>query len=207
MVSEGRLLQTEAYPIPLLLSRHRFRPRPNITPSGSITQVKPSLTLFGQVNIFDNPLTKEPEITSERLGVAQGLYSFSSQEEYSVLLAMTIVFTSGTNNDSSVTILGRNPVLQPRREFPIVGGTGDFRLARGFATASNYVANASMAIVEYNVTSHRAWLELRGGDRSSSSDVLVEIAGGGRFSRRGDFKHARELPVKQPPEPGFQKLN
>ncbi|KAL6219170.1 hypothetical protein ACLB2K_012376 [Fragaria x ananassa] len=114
--------------------------------------IKPSLTLFGQVNIFDNPLTKEPEITSERLGVAQGLYSFASQEEYSVLLAMTIVFTSGTNNGSSVTILGRNPVLQPRREFPIVGGTGDFRLARGFATASNYVANASMAIVEYNVT-------------------------------------------------------
>lgn len=80
--------------------------------------------------------------------MAQRLYSFASQEEFSLLLAMTIVFTGGQHNRSSVTILGRNPVLQSRGEFPIVGGTGDFRLARGFATASNYKALASVTVVD-----------------------------------------------------------
>ncbi|KAM5550010.1 dirigent protein 22-like [Rosa sericea] len=114
--------------------------------------IKPSTTMFGQVSVFDNPLTKGPELTSELVGRGQGLYSYASQEEFSLLLAMTIVFTGGKNNGSSVTILGRNSMFQSRREFPIVGGTGDFRLARGFASASTYIANASLAIVEYNVT-------------------------------------------------------
>lgn len=48
---------------------------------------------------------------------------------------------------------------------------------------------------------NRARLEL--GDRSS---VLVKMRGlaDGRFFRRRNSKHARKLPVKQPPEPGFQ---
>ncbi|XP_062018703.1 dirigent protein 22-like [Rosa rugosa] len=113
--------------------------------------IKPSTTLFGQVNMFDNPLTKGPELTSELVGRAQGLYSFASQEELCLLMAMTIVFTSGKHNGSGVTILGRNAVFQSRREFPIVGGTGDFRLGRGFASVSSYFVNATLGILEYNL--------------------------------------------------------
>ncbi|KAM5550011.1 dirigent protein 22-like [Rosa sericea] len=116
-----------------------------------VPPAKPSTTLFGQVNMFDNPLTKGPDLTSELVGRAQGLYSFASQEELSLLMAMTIVFTSGKHNGSSVTILGRNAVFQSRREFPIVGGTGDFRLARGFASVSSYFINATLGILEYNL--------------------------------------------------------
>lgn len=108
-------------------------------------------TYFGQVNIFDDALTERPEPTSKILGRAQGLYGFASQEDFSLLMAMTFVFTSGNHNGSSVTILGRNTVIQSPREFPIVGGTGNFRLARGFASASNYFANTSVVIVQYNV--------------------------------------------------------
>lgn len=110
-----------------------------------------SPTVFGLVNIFDNPLTKGSEPTSELLGRAQGLYGFASQEEVSLLMAMNFVFTSGKHNGSSLTVLGRNPVVHSVRELPIIGGTGVFRLARGFALAKTYFINATLAIVEYNV--------------------------------------------------------
>lgn len=112
---------------------------------------KPSHTSFGQVNMFDNLLTKGPEPTSELLGRAQGLYGFASHEDVSLLMAMTIVLTDGEYNGSSFTVLGRNAVTDSTREFPVVGGTGKFRLGRGFATAKTYFFNDTIAIVEYNV--------------------------------------------------------
>ncbi|KAK7836913.1 dirigent protein 7 [Quercus suber] len=51
---------------------------------------------------------------------------------------MNFVFTTRKFNGSSLTILGRNAALQPLREMPIIGGTGAFRLARGFGTAKTY---------------------------------------------------------------------
>ncbi|KAM5550006.1 dirigent protein 22-like [Rosa sericea] len=63
--------------------------------------VKPSPTLFGQVNMFDNPLTKGPELTSKLLGRAQGLYGFASQVDISLLVAMTFIVTNGRHDGSS----------------------------------------------------------------------------------------------------------
>ncbi|XP_062018974.1 dirigent protein 22-like [Rosa rugosa] len=113
--------------------------------------VKPSPTWFGQVNMFDNPLTKGPELTSKLLGHAQGLYGYASQVDISLLVAMTFIITNGRHDGSSFTVLGRNTVTDSTRELPIVGGTGKFRLARGFATAKTYFFNDTVAIVEYNI--------------------------------------------------------
>ena len=97
-----------------------------------------SPSLFGLLNIFDDPLTKGPEPTSMLVGRAQGLYGSVGQKELSLLMAMNFVFTIGKFNGSSLTILGRNAALQPLRDMPIIGGTGAFRLARGFVTAKMY---------------------------------------------------------------------
>ncbi|KAG2703183.1 hypothetical protein I3760_06G126000 [Carya illinoinensis] len=110
-----------------------------------------SPTLFGQVNIFDDPLTEGPEPTSRLVGRAQGLYGSAGQQELVLLVAMNLVFTAGRLNASSITILGRNAALQTHREMPIIGGTGVFRLARGFAIAKTHYLNFTSAIVEYNV--------------------------------------------------------
>lgn len=50
-------------------------------------------------------------------------------------------------------ILGRNAALQPPSEMPIIGGTGVFRLARGFVTANVHSLNVTTGngILEYNV--------------------------------------------------------
>ncbi|KAG5539149.1 hypothetical protein RHGRI_019639 [Rhododendron griersonianum] len=59
----------------------------------------------------------------------------------------------GPYNGSSISVLGRNPVLNDVREFPVVGGSGLFRLARGYALAHTIMLDFKTgdATVEYNV--------------------------------------------------------
>lgn len=110
-----------------------------------------SHTLFGLIMMIDDPLTTGPEPTSKMVGRAQGFYAFSDQQEIGLLMTMNMVFTDGKYNGSTLSILGRNPVLHDHREMPIIGGSGVFRLARGVATAKTRWFNGLDAIVEYNV--------------------------------------------------------
>ena len=126
---------------------------PSAVEVAEASMTKKSPTLFGLLNIFDDPLTEGPEPTSMLVGRAQGLHGSAGQQELGLLAAMNFVFTIGKFNGSSVTILGRNAVFQPLREMPIISGTGAFRLARGFVTAKTYFLNFTSgdAIVEYHV--------------------------------------------------------
>ncbi|KAL4370777.1 hypothetical protein AHAS_Ahas06G0099700 [Arachis hypogaea] len=56
-------------------------------------------------------------------------------------------------NGSTVSLLGRNAVFSGVREMSIVGGSGVFRFARGYAQAKTVWLNTTSgdAIVEYNV--------------------------------------------------------
>lgn len=112
------------------------------------------ITAFGLVMMADDPLTEGPEPTSRVLGRAQGLYGSAGQEELSLIMALSYAFTGGDYDGSSLSIMGRNPAMQPVRELPIVGGTGVFRMARGFAMAKTYSLDIATgdAVVEYNVT-------------------------------------------------------
>ncbi|XP_062115632.1 dirigent protein 22-like [Humulus lupulus] len=108
---------------------------------------------FGTTFMMDDPLTEGEEPTSKIVGRAQGLYSFASQKDIALLMVCNYVFTEGKYNGSSLSILGRNPVLNNVREMPIVGGSGLFRFARGYALAHTvqFDSNTGDAIVEYNV--------------------------------------------------------
>nr|ABE73781.1 dirigent-related protein [Tamarix androssowii] len=112
-----------------------------------------SPTAFGSVTMADDKLTEGPEPSSKIIGRAQGLYASACQEELGLLMAMSYSFTDGIYNGSSLSILGRNTVMHPVRELPVVGGTGVFRMARGFALAkTNWFSMSGDAIVGYNVT-------------------------------------------------------
>ncbi|XP_021900453.1 dirigent protein 23-like [Carica papaya] len=113
-----------------------------------------SPTLFGVVMMADDPLTETPDPKSKLLGRAQGIYASAGQEELGLLMAMNFGFYDGKYNGSSISILGKNNAVHPVREMPIVGGTGIFRLARGYAVAKTYWFDAKTgdAIVGYNVT-------------------------------------------------------
>nr|QQM18943.1 dirigent protein 8 [Kadsura heteroclita] len=112
-----------------------------------------SPTAFGAVVMIDDALTVGPEPTSELLGRAQGFYASASQQEIGFLMAMNFAFVQGKYNGSTISIMGRNPVLHEMREMPVIGGSGLFRLARGYAQARTHAFDPKTgdAVVEYNV--------------------------------------------------------
>ncbi|KAI3826333.1 hypothetical protein L1987_00380 [Smallanthus sonchifolius] len=110
-------------------------------------------TFFGDIFVIDDPLTVGPKPNSKIVGRAQGIYASASLSEIRLLMALNYVFVEGKYNGSTLSILGSNSVFSPVREMPIVGGSGLFRFARGYALAKTYFFNTSSgdAIVEYNV--------------------------------------------------------
>ncbi|KAJ8760041.1 hypothetical protein K2173_010897 [Erythroxylum novogranatense] len=127
-------------------------------PSPSAIQIVPppkntSKTAFGLVRMIDNPLTLGPELSSKMVGRAQGFYAQASQEEIGLLMAMNFAFIEGKYNGSTITVLGRNRVFSKVREMPVIGGSGLFRFARGYAQVrtQKFDAKTGDATVEYNL--------------------------------------------------------
>ncbi|KAI4371292.1 hypothetical protein MLD38_019547 [Melastoma candidum] len=110
---------------------------------------------FGRVDVLDTPLTIGPNISSDRIGSMQGVVAGTSPvEELAYFMEVTFVFTEGKYNGSTLVILGRNQATMKVRELPIVGGTGIFRFARGYAltrTYSPFDPKTGTAIHEYNL--------------------------------------------------------
>ena len=118
------------------------------------TDTDKSPTLFGVLMMADDPLTETPDPKSKLVGRAQGLYGSASQDQLGLIMSMSFVFVDGSYNGSSISLLGNNRAMNPVREMPIVGGTGAFRLARGYAIAQTHWMDLKSgdAIVGYNVT-------------------------------------------------------
>ncbi|KAK3119458.1 hypothetical protein QOZ80_9AG0670840 [Eleusine coracana subsp. coracana] len=113
-----------------------------------------SSTFFGAVVAIDDPLTTGPDRAgSQEVGRAQGTYTFADQKTFGLLMQMNFVFTTGDHNGSSLAIFGRNQVLSDVREMSIVGGTGKFRMARGYVQAHTVDsgANSGETVVQYTV--------------------------------------------------------
>ncbi|KAF5752027.1 Disease resistance-responsive (dirigent-like protein) family protein [Tripterygium wilfordii] len=120
----------------------------------SLNSTKQNPATFGSIVMADDPLTVTPDPNSKLVGRAQGLYGSAGQTELSLIMDISLIFTDGFYNGSSLSISGINPASNPVREIPIVGGTGIFRMARGFAIARTYSFNLTSndAVVGYNVT-------------------------------------------------------
>nr|CAB3459525.1 unnamed protein product [Digitaria exilis] len=113
-----------------------------------------SKTFFGAVIVIDDPLTQGPDLKSGKLlGRAQGTYIGAGKDELSLMMNMNFVFQAGKYNGSTIAIMGRNAVLDDVREMAIVGGTGVFRMARGYAQARTHTLDLKTgdATVEYNL--------------------------------------------------------
>ncbi|KAM4079395.1 hypothetical protein ACJW30_09G112700 [Castanea mollissima] len=105
-----------------------------------------SSTSFGAVYVIDDPLTILPDNTSKVVGRAQGIYALAAQSEAALLMLLNLAFTEGN-------VLGRDVVLSTVREVPIIGGSGVFRFARGYAQARTnmFDAKTKYAILEFDV--------------------------------------------------------
>ncbi|XP_020107380.1 dirigent protein 22-like [Ananas comosus] len=114
---------------------------------------KNSTTFFGTIVMIDDPLTVGPELSTELVGRAQGFYAFSGKDSFGLLMAMTFVFTQGKYTNNTIVIMGRNDVVSEVREMAVVGGSGPFRHATGYAQARTHTLdnNTGDAIVQYDV--------------------------------------------------------
>ncbi|MED6123821.1 hypothetical protein PIB30_053033 [Stylosanthes scabra] len=128
-------------------------PRPTAVRVAQAPMTDKSPTLFGGVMMADDPLTIGPESESKLIGKAQGIYASASQNDLGLMMVMNFEFLEGKYNGSTISLLGRNAAFSAVREMPIVGGSGLFRFARGYALAKTYSFNATTldAVVEYNV--------------------------------------------------------
>ncbi|KAH6770368.1 hypothetical protein C2S52_015171 [Perilla frutescens var. hirtella] len=119
--------------------------------NASITATSP--TGFGSVRVVDDLVTVGPDIKSAEVGRIQGMTTSADLKVNAVAINLNFVFTSGKYNGSTVSIAGRNEVLLPQRELPVIGGTGLFRLARGYAITSSYSFDVATnyAVLEYKI--------------------------------------------------------
>ena len=128
-------------------------PKPSAVRVAQAAMTNTSSTLFGAVSVIDDALTMLPDNSSKVVGRAQGIYASASQSEIGLLMVLNFAFIEGEYNGSTLSVLGRNSILSTVRELPIVGGSGVFRFARGYAHAKTYTLDTKTgdAVVEYNV--------------------------------------------------------
>lgn len=109
---------------------------------------------FGTIFVTDDKLTAGPERNSPEVGRGQGIYVTSSLDGANTHVLFSIVFTNKEYNGSTLEIQGRSIQLASVRESSVVGGTGNFRLAKGIATFETiyYDATIFYSIIRCNVT-------------------------------------------------------
>ncbi|KAK7390281.1 hypothetical protein VNO78_25583 [Psophocarpus tetragonolobus] len=111
-----------------------------------------STTSFGMMGVMDNALTAGPERSSKVVGKVEGLIAATSQSEFNLLVVLSFVLTEGKYNGSTITVLGRNRIMQSLREVPVIGGTGMFRFATGYAEVNTVLLEPQVrSTVEYNI--------------------------------------------------------
>ncbi|XP_074278847.1 dirigent protein 21-like [Silene latifolia] len=108
---------------------------------------------FGALVMIDDPLTEGPSNTSKVIGYAQGMYGVADQQYSGLLMVLNYVFIEGPFKGSTLSVLGRNLVMLKVREMSIVGGSGVFRFATGYAQAKTVTLMdpSGASVIEYNV--------------------------------------------------------
>ncbi|XP_020589300.1 disease resistance response protein 206-like [Phalaenopsis equestris] len=91
------------------------------------------LNHFGDLVIFDDPITLHNNLRSPAVGRAQGFYLYDKKDVFTAWYAFSMVFNS-TEHRGTIQLIGADPFLNKTREVSVVGGTGDFLMARGVAT-------------------------------------------------------------------------
>ncbi|XP_047938820.1 dirigent protein 11-like [Salvia hispanica] len=108
---------------------------------------------FGSVHVVDDLVTEGPGINSRPLGRVQGLTINADLSTFGIATNLNLYFTVGKLAGSTLCILGRNQVMDDQRELPVVGGSGIFRFARGYAiqTSHSMDAAANYAVLKYTI--------------------------------------------------------
>ncbi|KAL0856939.1 hypothetical protein Bca101_062093 [Brassica carinata] len=102
--------------------------------NGIQTQLGPDgLSLgFGTITVIDDILTSGPDLGSQPLGKAQGVYVASSGDGSTQMMAFTAMLEGGEYNDN-LNFYGIYRIGSAMSHLSVTGGTGKFKNACGFA--------------------------------------------------------------------------
>ncbi|XP_022136801.1 disease resistance response protein 206-like [Momordica charantia] len=102
-------------------------------PQGSNLTILAPQFHFGNIVVFDDPITLDDNLHSNPVGRAQGLYIYDTKNTYTAWLGFSFSFNS-TAHKGTINFMGADPILVKTRDISVVGGTGDFFMHRGVAT-------------------------------------------------------------------------
>ncbi|KAM1185540.1 hypothetical protein ACFX1X_015043 [Malus domestica] len=88
---------------------------------------------FGMLVVFNDPITKDDNYHSPPIANAQGFYFYDRKDTNSAWFAYTLVFNSSEHR-GTLNIMGADLMPEKTRDLSVVGGTGDFFMARGIVT-------------------------------------------------------------------------
>ncbi|XP_004497740.1 dirigent protein 18-like [Cicer arietinum] len=87
---------------------------------------------FGTITVIDDILTSQPELGSQMVGKAQGVYMASSADGSRQMMVFTALFEGGEYGDS-LNFYGLYKIGSTMSRLSVIGGTGKFKNAKGFA--------------------------------------------------------------------------
>ncbi|CAL5413695.1 unnamed protein product [Camellia sinensis] len=127
-------LNANGIPLGTGLAGTSFAGNPNNNGNTLSTQLGPDgLGLgFGTITVIDDILTLAPELGSQSLGKAQGVYVASSADGTTQMMAFTAMMEGGEYGDS-LNFFGVYKIGSTMSRLSITGGTGKFKNACGFA--------------------------------------------------------------------------
>ncbi|KAK6158310.1 hypothetical protein DH2020_005624 [Rehmannia glutinosa] len=88
---------------------------------------------FGDIAVFDDPITLDNNFNSPPVGRAQGMYLYDQKSVFSAWLGFSFLFNS-TEYVGTLNFAGADQMMNKTRDISVIGGTGDFFMARGVAT-------------------------------------------------------------------------
>ncbi|KAI9174734.1 hypothetical protein LWI28_022069 [Acer negundo] len=125
---------------------------------------------FGMLVVFDDPVTKDQSLNSPPVARAQGEYK------------------------GTLDIMGADPIKAKTRDLSVVGGTGDFLMARGVATLRTdalegtvyFRLKMDIKLLAFNWSNYKGIVNIMGADLMMEETRDLSVVGG-----TGDFFMAR----------------
>ncbi|XP_031283557.1 dirigent protein 16 [Pistacia vera] len=111
---------------------------------------------FGTITVIDDILTSSPELGTQRLGKAQGVYLASSADGTTQMMAFTAMIEEGEYGDS-LNFYGVYKIGGTMSYLSVTGGTGKFKNARGLAEVrplippGQHVIDGAEALLRFTV--------------------------------------------------------
>ncbi|KAI3769677.1 hypothetical protein L6452_00787 [Arctium lappa] len=113
-----------------------------------------SFKQFGTIFCTDDPMNVGIDQDSAQVARAQGIYVTSALDGSNTHVLISIVFSNEEFDGSTLEVQGTSKQFERVREVAVVGGTGRFQLARGYATLETVHLDLSLSysIIEGNFT-------------------------------------------------------